>query len=289
VIKISENITLVKMFFRIFTLHPEIFKSFLDVGLIARGIEKGVISVELINWREKYGVGGYKQVDDRPYGGGQGMVLQVEPVYQALKEYDAISDLYKQNSTESEHFKILPNNSKFFSKAKNIKKATILLTPRGYPLNQKIIQFLSEFESLNILCGRYEGFDERVNDLVDMEISVGNYILNGGEVPAMALVEAVSRLIPDFISKPFASTHDSFSSGLNYYNEDSQYTKMGFIKQDTFQGFDDNWWQKNILPYIEHPQYTRPEIWNGRKVPKVLLEGNHKLIQEWRQNWYKLT
>lgn len=291
------------MLYRIFSLHPQIFNSFLESGLIARGINQKIITTELINWRDSYGVGGYKQIDDRPFGGGQGMVLQVDPIYNALVEYNAVSSLFEklkapdikdithENAKHERKLPILPNNSRFFemfqANPQAIKQATISLTPRGFPINQQVIGFLSGFETLNLLCGRYEGFDARVGPLVDMELSLGNFVLNGGEVGAMAVMEAVSRLLPGFISKPFASSHDSFSSQLNYYSEQSGYSKITENLKSEFQGFDDDWWIQSILPQIEHPQFTRPEVWQGYQTPKVLIEGNHKLTQQWRQNWYK--
>jgi tRNA G37 N-methylase TrmD len=186
-----------------------------------------------------------------------------------------------------------------------------MLTPRGFPITQQIVEWLAgNFSELNILCGRYEGFDSRVSEMVDMELSVGNFVLNGGEVGAMALVEAVSRLLPDFVTKGDTVMHDSFSSGLNFYGEQEEFVvgkkKMESLKEKTPRQpsvatpqegnllnpanwvnlFDNNWWRENILPFIEHPQYTRPEVWQDLKVPGVLLNGDHKKIQAWRKKWY---
>jgi tRNA G37 N-methylase TrmD len=185
-----------------------------------------------------------------------------------------------------------------------LQKCTISLTPRGFPLNQQIVEWLANFQELNILCGRYEGFDARVSEAMDLELSVGNFVLNGGEVAAMSLIEAVSRLVPGFISKTESVAHDSFSSGLNYYQEQEEFvigkTKTEERKRLQDQKpsviptvvqpqnlFDDTLWRRSILPYIEHPQYTRPEIWNNWKVPEVLLSGNHRKVQDWRRDWYK--
>jgi tRNA (guanine37-N1)-methyltransferase len=331
------------MLFKIFTLHPDIFESFTKNALIARGVAKDIIKFEFVNWREKYGIGNYKQVDDSPFGGGSGMVLMSEPIIKAMDDSGCFDDSENSNldrhpelvsgsptSKNSlgtnlketiEHTSLLPNNSKFYQEIKSgktkTKKVNIMMTPRGFPMNQKIVEWLAEgFEEVNILCGRYEGFDARVNDFVDLELSVGNFVLNGGEVGAMCLVESVARLVPDFITKNNSVLHDSFSSGLNEYkefqfeNSKGQYKKnivaattlSPFSKvattpslslelgnnnfQNTINLFDNNWWKSNILPYIEHPQYTRPEIWRGISVPAILKTGDHAKIQKWRTKWY---
>lgn len=262
----------------------------------------------MLNWREKYGVGSYKQIDDKPFGGGHGMVLQVDPIYQALRDVEAVSSLYQKPNQEQNHTRLLPNNSQFYSlcnslkSSKSIKKATISLTPRGFPITQQIVEWLaSSFDELNILCGRYEGFDARVSEIVDLELSIGNFVTNGGEAPAMSLIEGISRLLPDFVTKSGTVMHDSFSSQLNFYDEQNEFVigkhKLQSLNkkteiQDTFEPifeknlFDDIWWHKNILPFIEHPQYSRPEVWQNLKVPEVLTTGDHKKIQDWRKGWY---
>lgn len=285
-------------------------------------MSKEIISYELINWRQEFGLGGYKQVDDRPFGGGSGMVLMVDQIYKALQKYDAVSTLYEVKNDLIEHLKLYPNNANFEQKINtqlqlnnNLevkpKKATVMLTPRGFPITQQTIEWIAgNFSELNILCGRYEGFDSRVSEVVDLELSVGNFVLNGGEVGAMALVEAVSRLLPDFVTKGDTVMHDSFSSGLNFYGEQEEFV-VGKKKMESLRGktprpltvstpnegnllnpahgvklFDNNLWRENILPFIEHPQYTRPEVWQNLKVPGVLLNGDHKKIQAWRKKWY---
>jgi tRNA G37 N-methylase TrmD len=338
-----------RMLFKIFTLHPDIFESFTKNALIARGVAKDIIKFEFYNWREKYGIGNYKQVDDSPFGGGSGMVLMAEPILKAMDETDCFenieslpsnrlsntypkprpdrhSELVSESPTTEkvvktkEHISYLPNNAKFYEEAKSgkikTKKVNIMMTPRGFPLNQKTVEWLAQdFKEINILCGRYEGFDARVNDFVDLELSIGNFVLNGGEVGAMCLVEAVARLVPDFITKNNSVLHDSFSSGLNEYKEfqfdnaKTQYKKnivaaasvSPFSKvkvsqlnnsnknisyENNTNLFDNSWWKSNILPYIEHPQYTRPEIWRNISVPAILKTGDHAKIQKWRTKWY---
>jgi tRNA G37 N-methylase TrmD len=290
------------MDFKIFTLHPDIFTSFKGNSLIARGFSQNIIDIETINWREKFGVGNYKQVDDKPFGGGSGMVLQTEPIYQALNEKNAISPLFKIPKEVEIHNRIEPNNQNFWhykNQNTNHKKVTISLTPRGFPLNQQICEWLTkDFEEINILCGRYEGFDARVSEFVDLELSIGDFVTNGGEVPAMCLIEAVSRLVPGFITKDTSVLHDSFSSELNKYQEqeelivgkkrlESGKTIFEVSKNNNINLFDNNFWRKNIAPSIEHPQYTRPEIWNNWQAPEVLIGGDHKKIHRWRNNWYQ--
>jgi tRNA (guanine37-N1)-methyltransferase len=270
------------MNFRIFTLYPQIFDSFFGTSLIARGLSKGIIKYELINWRDEAGVGVHKQVDDKPFGGGSGMVLQCEPIYQSLVKHNALG-LFSDSEKG-----IHPNNSRFYklTSEANIKKVSIMLTPRGHKVTQSVLEYLSSFEELNILCGRFEGFDERVNNMVDLELSLGDFVLNGGEVAAMAVVEGVSRLVPDFITKSSSVSHDSFSSGLNYYEEQKVYSKISKIETSNTNLFDDMLWMSNISR-LEHPVYTRPQDWRGRKVPDFIVNGNHALIQKWKMNWYR--
>lgn len=380
-----------KMKFKIFTLHPDIFTSFVSNSLIARAISKQIINIQTIDWRQDFGIGNYKQVDDKPFGGGSGMVLMAGPIINAMisegcldseesktnnitLNQDASIDCHSEypskesqasmrigsskfgnieeslalskSKTSSNQFNNgetvvaatkslklilpLPNNSNFYQQVKSgqlqTKQVNILLTPRGFPINQQIFEWLAQdFNQLNILCGRYEGFDARINDHIDLELSVGDFVLNGGEVAAMCIVEAVSRLMPDFITKNTSVLHDSFSSGLNDYkefefdNSKPQYQReleksknssklKKSITNDchserseespvsneskTKSHFNNNYWLQNILPYIEHPQYTRPNVWHDsitnqqKKVPEVLLSGDHAKIQKWRVKWW---
>ena len=286
------------MKFKIFTLYPQLFENFTQTSLIARGVAKDILSFDFINWRE-FGFGSYTQVDDRPFGGGSGMVLCPEPIFQALLHHNSLSDFTLQKldkqwgktrensnlNTNSDGLnsnlsnskiqpahqinaqiktqfpnQVFPNNADFYDWQNQIdktpvtsnqnsnfpdanpksqtsnspqtengqgqkipKKAVIMMTPRGFPLDQKTCEWLSEFDELSILCGRFEGFDQRVNSFVDLEISVGNFVTNGGEMPAMCLIEAVSRLIDGFITKSTSYQHDSFSSKLNDYEEQQEF------------------------------------------------------------------
>jgi len=313
------------MKFKIFTLYPQLFENFLSTSLIARAVSQDILNFELINWRN-FGSGNYKQIDDKPFGGGSGMVLQVEPMFKALLAHNCLSDftlqklqkikrnvskknLDWQNSdsqtleiTKNEKNKnneiintilqknkilenkqnipnlkfnssiltnnfgflqaqILPNNADFYNWQKNenrkdketttlsklgqkenfqtkkLKKAVIMLTPRGFSLNQKICHWLSSFDEITLLCGRFEGFDNRVNSLVDLEISIGDFVTNGGEIPSMCLVEAVGRLVDGFITKATSHEHDSFGVKLNEYNEQKKFV----IGKENTQKWQNDW------------------------------------------------
>lgn len=211
------------MQFDIITLFPEMFSGPFDQSIISRAKKKSLIEINLHDLRN-WATDDRGSVDDRPYGGGVGMVLQIEPIFSALEEIK--------------------------KKGGKIKTRTILLDPRGEKFTQAKAREYSTLEQIIFVCGRYEGVDQRVADyLVDESISLGDFVLTGGEIPTMAIVDAVTRLIPGVLEKPEAIIFESFSS------EDS----------------------------LEHPQYTRPEKFKGWDVPEVLLSGNHEEIKKWRQ------
>lgn len=201
----------------ILTLFPNMFSGFLSESIIKRAIENKKIEINLINFRD-YTPLKNGQVDDTIYGGGPGMLLRCEPIFECI---DAI---------RTEESKI------------------VILTPDGQTYNQKAAEKFSAFKHLIIICGHYEGFDERIKTLADFEVSIGNYILTGGEVPAMAMVDSIARLIPGVI------------------NNES-------LKDESFND--------NTLDY---PSYTKPSEYRGMKVPEVLLSGNHALIEKWRHD-----
>lgn len=204
------------MKFDILTLFPEMFEN-LKQSIIGRAIEKNIININLINIRD-FSKDKHKKVDDMPYGGGAGMVMKPDVVYSA---YNSIKD-------------------------KNAK--VIYMSPQGKTLNQKKVEELSKEEHLVILCGHYEGIDQRVLDkIVDEEISIGDYVLTGGELPAMVLIDSVSRYV-EGVLKEDSIKEESFSNGL-----------------------------------LEYPQYTRPEVFEGEKVPEILLSGHHENISKWRK------
>jgi tRNA (guanine37-N1)-methyltransferase len=229
------------MIFDIITIFPKIFDSFLKESFIKKAQERGLIKIRIHNLRD-FTTDKRKTVDDRPYGGGLGMVLKVEPIVKALR---ALTKFKIQNSK----FKLKNQNSKI-----------ILFTPRGRKFNQKLAYQLSKLNRIIMICGRYEGVDERVAKYIaDMELSIGDYDLMGGELPAMVVIETVARLIPGVLGKP-------------------EFLKERITKE---RGF------------IEYPQYTRPEVFSPKKgvywkVPKVLLSGNHKKIAQWRERHKKV-
>jgi len=202
----------------ILTLFPKMFKGPFDESIIKRAQKKGLIEIQTHDLR-KWTKDKRKTVDDRPFGGGTGMILMVEPIYKALR------DLKNKNSK------------------------VILMDPRGRTFNQKIAGNLAKEKHLIFICGHYEGVDERVKKhLVDEEISIGDYVLTGGELPAMIIIDTLIRQIPGVLIKPEASSKESFSENL-----------------------------------LEYPQYTRPANFKGWKITEVLLSGNHKKIDKWRQ------
>ena len=211
------------MRFDVLTLFPEIFTGYLSQSLLHKAIEQKLIEVELHDLR-RWAKDKHRSVDDRPFGGGPGMVLKVDVVVEAVEEV-------QQQSSED--------------------GILILLTPQGQPLNQTCIENLATSNRITLLCGRYEGFDQRGVDILQpTEISIGDYVLNGGEVAAMVVIDAVSRMIPGVLGDEQSNIDDSFSSG-------------------------------NRL--LEFAQFTRPREYRGHKVPEVLLSGDHQAIARWRR------
>ncbi len=214
------------MKYNIITTQPKIYDSFLKTGLIARGINKNIIDIKIHNLYD-FALNKHKSIDDTPYGGGAGMVLRVDIMNHAI------------NSIKQ--------------RTKNKKQKTILLTPQGQTFNQRIAKKLAKEKEIILVSGRFEGFDERIRNLADEEISIGNYVLTSGDLPAMVLIDTISRQIPKFIQKKESLKVESFT--FRYAN--------------------------NLL---EYPQYTRPENFKNIKVPKILLSGNHPEISKWRKN-----
>jgi len=228
------------MIIHILTLFPRMFEGPFGESIIKRAQGKGLVEIKIHNLRQ-WAIDKRGTVDDRPYGGGAGMILRIEPIYNALKD--------------------LTNN---WSK-KNQK--IILLAPRGKTFNQKKARQLAKIQEIILICGHYEGFDERVKKFVDEEISLGDFVLTGGEIPAMAITDAVVRLLPGVLKKEEANQIESFSPGLKKIFP--QHSTLGF----------------ELL--TEYPQYTRPEEFRGLKVPEVLLSGNPKKIKEWQKKHIK--
>ena len=209
----------------IITIFPQMFDCLFDFGIIAQGVKSGKLKINIHNLRD-FTHDKHKVVDDRPFGGGAGMVLKPEPLFEAV---EAIK-----------------------SKSESKDATVIYLTPQGKKLTQEKCEDLSKLKNLIIICGRYEGIDQRVRDnMVDEEISVGDYVLSGGEIPAMTLVDAISRLVPGVIKNEEFNESESFSD-----------------KADRSK--------------LDYKVYTRPENYKGIKVPEVLLSGNHEEVRKWR-------
>lgn len=200
----------------VLTLFPDMFNGILNESIIKRAITNNKVDINIINFRD-YSPLNHKQVDDTPYGGGSGMVLRCEPIFETID-------------------KIKTDDSKI-----------ILLTPDGKTYNQKIATEFKDLKHLIIICGHYEGFDERIRTLVDIEISIGDYILTGGEIGAMVLIDSIVRLIPDVINQE-SLKYESFTNNL-----------------------------------LDYPTYTKPASYRGLNVPEVLLSGNHENIAKWRK------
>lgn len=205
----------------ILTLFPKMFEGFLSESLLNRAQKKKLVKIKIWDLR-KFTTDKHRTVDDSPYGGGPGMVMRVDIINRAI--------------------------STLKSKVKSKKLKIILLTPQGKKFDQKMALSLSKCSNLILICGHYEGYDERIRQLVDLEISIGDYILTGGEIPAQVVIDAVARLIPGVVGKEESLKEESFSQGL-----------------------------------LEYPQYTRPEKYKNMKVPEVLLSGNHQKIAKWRK------
>ena len=216
------------MQFDVFTILPEVFPTYLDTSILKRARERGLIDVRVHNIRN-YAHDRHHTTDDTPYGGGGGMVMKPEPIFEAVESVLGIA---------SQPLRSQP-----------ITVPVILLTPQGRVFTQRVAEELSQHEHLALLCGRYEGIDERIREhLVTDEISVGDYVLTGGELPAMILIDAVSRLIPGVLGDPTGAADDSHSMGL-----------------------------------LEYPHYTKPPEFRGWKVPDILLSGDHGKIEKWRR------
>lgn len=207
------------MIFDILTLFPEMFDIF-NYSIIGRAKEKGILEINTYNIRD-YTTNKHKKVDDYPYGGGVGMVMQAEPLY------NTIDKVIEERGT---------------------KPYTILMSPRGVKFNQELAKELVNKSNIMLICGHYEGIDERIMPLVDIEISIGDFVLTGGEIASMAIIDAASRLISGVLSSPECYEDESFYDGL-----------------------------------LEYPQYSRPEEFRGLCVPEILLSGHHAKIKEWRR------
>lgn len=235
------------MQFEVFTLLPEVFPSYLDTSILKRARERGLIRVNVHNIRD-YTHDKHHTTDDTPYGGGGGMVMKPEPVFEAIESVLGIHPI-TENTENTEKAPLKTSTDSVPSVVKSLEIPIILLTPQGRVFNQSIAKELSQYPRIALLCGRYEGIDERIREnLITDEISIGDYVLTGGELPALILIDAVSRLLPDVLGDPTGAEDDSHAMGL-----------------------------------LEYPHYTRPPEFRGEKVPDVLLSGDHGKIDKWRR------
>lgn len=244
------------MIISILTLFPRMFAGPLSESIVKRAIDRKLVTIEYIQIRD-FATDTYKTVDDHPYGGGVGMVMRVDVVERAIQY--AKSRLL-QSVTPAKAG--VQRKRKLDPRLRGDDIHTVLLDPRGKTYTQKKAVELSKLDHLILLCGHYEGVDERIRTLVNEEISIGDYILTGGEIPAMALVDSIVRLIPGVLKKSEATQAESFSPSEN--------TTLN-----------------SGCSMLEYPQYTRPAVWNNLKVPSVLLSGNHKKIREWHNRMAK--
>ncbi|MFH1491412.1 MAG: tRNA (guanosine(37)-N1)-methyltransferase TrmD [Pseudomonadota bacterium] len=208
------------MRFDVLTLFPDFFSPFLKESILGRAVKRGLVDIRLTNIRD-FARGAHRVADDRPFGGGNGMVMKPGPIYRALQSIDRVGDTSR----------------------------VIFLTPQGRPFDQSLAWDFSRLDQIILLCGRYEGVDERISSgYVDMELSIGDYVMSGGEPGAVVVIDAVSRLLPGVLGGERSNLEDSFQEGL-----------------------------------LEYPHYTRPRVFRGKGVPSVLLSGDHEKIRQWRR------
>lgn len=244
------------MNFHILTLFPEMIEQGLNTSITGRAISNGLLSIEAVNIRD-YAFNKHQSVDDYPYGGGAGMLMQAEPVYLA---YEAVrkkiaerkpaeAETETEEPAEAEQLEEKPVTGSEEEPVKEKKLRVVYLSPQGDVFSQGMAEELAKEEDLVLLCGHYEGIDERVlEEIVTDYVSIGDYVLTGGELPAMVMVDAISRLVPGVLHNNVSAEFESF--------------------QDTL---------------LEYPQYSRPEEWHGKKVPPVLMSGHHANIEKWRR------
>ncbi len=219
------------MFFHVLTLFPDMIMDGLNTSILGRAMEKGCIKAEAVNIRD-YTLDKHQKVDDYTYGGGAGMLMQAQPVYDCTQA--VLADIEKRRQNEGA----------------TTEKSTrvIYVTPQGSVFNQQMAADFAKEEDLIFLCGHYEGIDERaLEEVVTDYVSIGDYVLTGGELPAMVMIDAIARLVPGVLNNDESAMTESFGNGL-----------------------------------LEYPQYSRPQVWREKEVPPVLLSGNHKLIEKWR-------
>ncbi len=245
------------MNFHIITIFPNIFDSYFNESILKRAQKNNLIKI-IIHDLRRWTNDKHKTIDDRPFGGGAGMVMKIEPIYKALHE---IAPLIKGG------------------RGVKLKSKIILLSAKGKTWNQQLAKQYAKLENIVLICGRYEGVDERVKKFVDEEISIGNYVLTGGELPAMTIIDSITRLLPNVLGNKESLQNESFNKQIINQKPARQASPVeaGGSK---------------IINYLEYPQYTRPEVFTAGskkyRVPKMLLSGNHNKIEQWRRKHSKI-
>ena len=244
------------MNFHVLTLFPEMIEQGVNTSITGRAINNGLLSINAVNIRD-YAFNEHNSVDDYPYGGGAGMLMQAEPVYLAYEAVKEQIDKRKQENIKSEEVTStepadcseVRNSDLQDQNSKKRPLRVVYLSPQGDVFNQKMAEEMAQEEDLVLLCGHYEGIDERVlEEIVTDYVSIGDYVLTGGELPAMVMIDTISRLVPGVLHNDVSAEFESFQDNL-----------------------------------LEYPQYSRPEEWRGKKVPPILLSGHHANIEKWRR------
>lgn len=244
------------MNFHVLTLFPEMIEQGVNTSITGRAINNGLLSINAVNIRD-YAFNKHNSVDDYPYGGGAGMLMQAEPVYLAYEAVKEQIDKRKQENIKSEEVTStepadcseVRNSDLQDENSKKRPLRVVYLSPQGDVFNQKMAEEMAQEEDLVLLCGHYEGIDERVlEEIVTDYVSIGDYVLTGGELPAMVMMDSISRMVPGVLNNQESGETESFSGNL-----------------------------------LEYPQYSRPEEWHGKKVPEVLLSGHHANVDKWRR------
>ena len=244
------------MNFHVLTLFPEMIEQGVNTSITGRAINNGLLSINAVNIRD-YAFNKHNSVDDYPYGGGAGMLMQAEPVYLAYEAVKEQIDKRKQENIKSEEVTStepadcseVRNSDLQDENSKKRPLRVVYLSPQGDVFNQKMAEEMAQEEDLVLLCGHYEGIDERVlEEIVTDYVSIGDYVLTGGELPAMVMIDTISRLVPGVLHNDVSAEFESFQDNL-----------------------------------LEYPQYSRPEEWRGKKVPPILLSGHHANIEKWRR------
>jgi tRNA (guanine37-N1)-methyltransferase len=268
------------MTFHIITIFPKIFSSYFNESIIKRALDAGKIKIKIYDLRD-WTTDKHRTVDDTPYGGGAGMVMKVEPLYKALKaiNFKFPNPNFSPSAKALGDRQAISNDSISKEPVFNFPNRVILTSAKGRKWSQQKAEEYKKLDNLVIICGRYEGVDERILNFVDEEISIGDYVLTGGEIPAMVMVDSISRLIPGVLGNAESLKEESHS--IKFKDQKIE-TSHQALESNT----------GSEIENLEYPQYTRPEVFiddngNEYKVPEILLSGNHAAIEKWRRDQTK--